>query len=241
MDKAWLSAQLAGGNSYEAVARDLGRHPSTVSYWARRHGLGSAHAPRHKARGALDRETLAALVEAGLSTRAIAARVERSQTTVRHWLRAYGLRTQASCRPQEDALEATRVCVVHGRTTFVRYGAGDAFRCLLCRRRRVSERRRRVKSILVAEAGGRCQLCGYDRSPSALHFHHLDPAEKSFGLARRGVTWSLARCRAEASKCVLVCANCHAEIEAGLARVPFPNHARPRSRPGQRKAVDVPG
>jgi transposase len=221
MEKGWLSIRLAEGKSYEAIAREVGRHPSTVSYWARRHGLGSAHAPRHAARGAVDRETLAALVDAGLSTRAIADHVQRSQSTVRHWLRAYGLRTQLSCRPANGVLEVSRVCAVHGATTFVRYGASDAFRCLLCRRRRVSDRRRRVKTILVAEAGSRCQICGYDRSPAALHFHHLDPAEKSFGLALRGLTRSLDRCRAEASKCVLVCANCHAEVEAGLARVPF--------------------
>lgn len=233
MDRGWLATQLAAGNSYEAIARELDRHPSTVSYWARRHGLCSIHAPQHAARGAVDREVLAALVDAGLSTRGIAARLERSQTTIRHWLRAHGLRTQASCRLAEDAMEVTRVCAVHGATTFVRCGARDHFRCLRCRRRRVSDHRRRVKRILVAEAGGRCRICGYDRSPAALHFHHVDPAEKSFGLALRGLARSLERCRAEARKCVLLCANCHAEVEAGLARLPFPGEcARPRTRPG---------
>jgi hypothetical protein len=64
-------------------------------------------------------------------------------------------------------------------------------------------------------------LCGYDRSIAALHFHHIDPEQKSFGLALRGVARSLERCRAEARKCVLLCANCHAEVEAGLARLPL--------------------
>ena len=178
------------------------------------------------ARGGLERSALAALVESGLSTRDIAARVERSQSTVRHWLRVYGLTTRGRSQPTpEGAHETTRVCETHGPTTFVRYGKSDHFRCLLCRRRRVSDRRRRIKRTLLAEAGGRCQLCGYDRSPSALHFHHVDPTKKSFGLALRGVTRSLDRCRAEARKCVLVCANCHAEVEAGLARLPLPDKA----------------
>ena len=73
-----------------------------------------------------------------------------------------------------------------------------------------------MKEILVAEAGGRCQLCGYDRHAAALHFHHVHPSAKSFGLARRGVTRSLNEVRAEAAKCVLLCSNCHAEVEAGL-------------------------
>jgi hypothetical protein len=30
----------------------------------------------------------------------------------------------------------------------------------------------------------------------------------------------LARCRAEIRKCVLLCANCHAEVEGGFATLP---------------------
>ena len=85
----------------------------------------------------------------------------------------------------------------------------------------VSIRRRKVKQVLVKEAGGRCALCGYDRYVGALHFHHVDPSTKAFNLSRRGVTISLARARAEAAKCVLLCGNCHAEVEAGRAVVPM--------------------
>jgi hypothetical protein len=84
----------------------------------------------------------------------------------------------------------------------------------------VNEHRRRVKQTLVAEAGGRCILCGYDRCVRALEFHHVDPATKRFGVALRGVARSLERARAEAAKCVLLCSNCHMEVEAGLASVP---------------------
>jgi len=73
----------------------------------------------------------------------------------------------------------------------------------------------------VEEAGGACVLCGYSRTLAALHFHHLDPAAKSFALAARGVTLSLAAARAEAAKCVLLCATCHAEVELGVKRLPF--------------------
>jgi hypothetical protein len=81
----------------------------------------------------------------------------------------------------------------------------------------VTARRRRVKAILVEDAGGACVLCGYDRTPAALQFHHLDPAAKRFHMSHAGVARSLAGARAEAAKCVLLCANCHAEVEAGVA------------------------
>lgn len=75
--------------------------------------------------------------------------------------------------------------------------------------------------MLVAEAGGKCLICGYSRHSAALQFHHLDPASKSFGLGVRGITRSLAKLRAEAAKCVLLCANCHAEVEVGATELPL--------------------
>ena len=234
MDRGWLEAQLSAGRSIESIAREVDRDPSTVSYWVRKHGLTSAHAERHASRGGIDRDVLTELIEQGLTTREIAARVDRSQATIRHWLREYGLRTRRAREPRaQDVAEVERWCATHGVTTFVRYGPDDHLRCLLCRRQRVTERRRRVKEILVEEAGGACRLCGYDRSVAALHFHHIDPEQKSFGLALRGVARSLERCRAEARKCVLLCANCHAEVEAGLARLPLAGEsAATESHPG---------
>jgi hypothetical protein len=89
----------------------------------------------------------------------------------------------------------------------------------LGRHRLTSEPTRR--RMLVEEAGGRCVLCGYSRFHAALQFHHVDPAAKSFALSREGVTRSLARARAEAQKCVLLCANCHAEVEGGFVELPL--------------------
>jgi transposase len=222
VDRGWLEQQLTAGRLIESIAREVDRDPSTVAYWVRKHGLQSSHAERHATRGGIERERLEELVAQGLTTREIAAQVDRSQATVRHWLREYSLRVRRGREPKvQDIREVQRWCATHGVTTFVRYGPDDHLRCRLCRRQRVSDRRRRVKEILVAEAGGACRLCGYDRSVAALHFHHIDREQKAFGLALRGVARSLERCRAEARKCVLLCANCHAEVEAGLARLPL--------------------
>ncbi len=68
----------------------------------------------------------------------------------------------------------------------------------------------------MAEFGGACRCCGYDRCVSALAFHHLDPRTKRFQIGGRGLARSLDALREEAAKCVLLCANCHAEVEAGI-------------------------
>jgi transposase len=225
MDRAELQ-RLDEGLSFEAIGRAVGLHASTVGYWARKHGFESAYRAQHAARGGLAREALERLVEEGLSIREIAQATERSPTTVRHWLRVHGLvttggrrRTEAR-RARESGLGSfVRVCAKHGRSEFILEARGH-YRCLKCRSEAVTERRRRVKAILVSEAGGCCALCGYDTHVGALQFHHVDPTTKTFSVAHLGVARSLARCREEARKCVLLCANCHAEIEAGVARLP---------------------
>jgi transposase-like protein len=68
-----LASQLAEGRSIESIARDAGRPASTVAYWVNKHGVVSAHATRHAPRGGIPRERLQALVEQGLSIRAMAA------------------------------------------------------------------------------------------------------------------------------------------------------------------------
>jgi hypothetical protein len=119
----------------------------------------------------------------------------------------------------ERPREIDRACKTHGLTRFILEGRGY-YRCKRCRGEHVAAWRRRTKLRLIKEAGARCILCGYDRCPRALHFHHVDPSTKEFGIARYGVTRSIARARAEIAKCVLLCSNCHMEVEAGIVEVP---------------------
>ena len=92
-------------------------------------------------------------------------------------------------------------------------GTNNYLSCKKCRSERVARRRRKVKEILVNEAGGACIRCGYSKCVKALDFHHRDKTSKSFGLAQGGKTIGIDKMRIEAAKCDLVCANCHREIE----------------------------
>jgi excisionase family DNA binding protein len=161
---------------------------------------------------------------AGRTVDEIAALLGVHPATARRWLIDHGIETarmrarreNAEARAQGTAT-ALRVCPTHGEQQF--RATGTAFRCPRCNVERVIDRRRAVKAILVAEAGGACQLCGYDRCLRALEFHHRDPGEKEFGIGRHGHTRALARARAEVAKCVLLCSNCHMEVEDGLVSV----------------------
>jgi len=72
-----------------------------------------------------------------------------------------------------------------------------------CQRRRRVERKQRLVDI----RGGQCEDCGYAISIAALEFHHRDSSTKEFGLGNFSGSWE--RLVAEATKCDLVCANCH--------------------------------
>jgi transposase len=231
MDRASLEQMLEQGLSLAEIGRRVGRHEATVSYWLKKYGLVPAHGAKFLPRGGLDRHQLETLVSQGMSIAQIAGSTSVSKATVRHWLTRYGLKTRGAAgrRPRVEAARAKAaglgvvklMCRHHGETEFVLDQRGY-YRCKRCRSASVSRRRRKVKEVLVAEAGGACCVCGYDRNARALHFHHLDPSQKCHEINARGAAMAIELLRAEAKKCVLLCANCHAEVEAGVVVLPDP-------------------
>lgn len=184
MEKGFLEECLANEMSLDAIGERTGRHPSTVSYWLKKHGLEARGAERH------------------------ALETERSA------------RQKTSDAAREAGLHKVYLrCSHHGHTAFFQRSDGG-FRCLKCNIAAVSERRRRVKHQLVQEAGGSCRICGFKEHQAALQFHHRDPSQKLFHLSHKGMTRGISRMRVEAKKCVLLCANCHALVEAGVKEVP---------------------
>ena len=225
MEKASLDRLLRRGLSYAEIGRRFDRDPSTVSYWARRHGLTSVYAEVHSPKGGVDRSRLEELVASGASVAAIAQALQTSESSVKYWLRKWALRTSRSARMEASRAargagraEIVRECGRHGRVGFVIEGRGS-YRCARCRSDAVMRRRRKAKAILVREAGGVCVRCGYSRCLDALQLHHRDPRLKSFSISEGGLTRALSLLRAEAAKCDLLCANCHAEVEAGMVSI----------------------
>lgn len=227
MDRELLKGWLEQGLSLIEIGALTDRDPSTVGYWVRKHGLTANGKAKYAPRGRLTREQLAPLVETGATLQEIADQLDRSTSTVRHWMARYGLKLARHHGNHAAAVAALAtgrsrfvgICRRHGETEFLIFKSGR-HRCGRCNSEGVSRRRRRVKQKLVEEAGGKCVICGYDRHPGALQFHHLDPMQKQFPVSRKGVTCSIATSRAEADKCVLLCATCHAEVEGGVARLP---------------------
>lgn len=80
----------------------------------------------------------------------------------------------------------------------------------------VKTRRANTKEKLIKYKGGKCEICGYDKCNQALEFHHVNPEEKSFTISQSNIYKNLTILKQEVDKCILVCANCHREIHAGV-------------------------
>ncbi|MFL5871784.1 MAG: helix-turn-helix domain-containing protein, partial [Solirubrobacterales bacterium] len=181
MDRDQLKHWLEEGLSLPQIGKLTGRDPSTVGYWVQKHGFVANGKARFSPRGGLTREQLQRLVESGATFQEMAESLDRSIATIRRQLKKQGLTVTRKGGPRpsvsREDLERARAaglrsvsgrCRTHGETEFALVGSDMHPRCKKCRAEAVARRRRKVKEILVAEAGGCCQLCGYDRYPVAL-------------------------------------------------------------------------
>jgi hypothetical protein len=110
-------------------------------------------------------------------------------------------------------------CKTHGLTTHTLTKTGYKsksgipsfkYKCRKCDNEFQLRYSRRLKQKCVDYKGGKCEKCGYNKSLNSLHFHHLDPSIKEFGMSRKRKNWEALK--AELDKCILVCANCHGEL-----------------------------
>ncbi len=71
--------------------------------------------------------------------------------------------------------------------------------------------REKIQTIKINKG---CSICGYNKSARSLHFHHIDPKIKLFEIAyATRHSFRPAKIMEEIDKCILLCANCHGEIE----------------------------
>lgn len=122
-----------------------------------------------------------------------------------------------------DRLEETKLCSLCGETKSLSDFYSNGYqpngkkkykgKCKTCEQKyRYDSQTNKIVDIL-AELGKeyKCENCGYDKNTAAITFHHLDPAEKEFGIAEISKTYSLDKLREEIKKCIVLCHNCHME------------------------------
>lgn len=170
---------------------------------------------------AITQEDLQIAVDKGLSSRKIASEFSVSQSTIKYYLKKYGISTLYTRRTSEVAATGMKVCgkckqrksvseftLKKGTDSPVSY-------CKACHVDIATEKRKTIKRKAIAYKGGKCECCGYRGCEAVFDFHHLNPDEKDFAIAHRGHARSWEDVKVELDKCIMVCANCHREIHAG--------------------------
>jgi hypothetical protein len=118
-----------------------------------------------------------------------------------------------------------RVCTCTRCGRRYRYDYRRGHTKLVCNSCKTNQYRHVLKARLIELKGSGCEICGYSRCARALTFHHFDPRTKSFHFAGSH-TRSAEMIEAELRKCILLCENCHREVEDGVTEIPVGVRAR---------------
>ncbi len=106
----------------------------------------------------------------------------------------------------------------------VRYHTDPVYKekCLEKKRNYKKRIRAAKKKKIIDRFGAKCQICFYNKCQNSLNFHHIDPSTKCFDVSdatcRKNIPDELLE--KELKKCILICANCHNEIHAGMTEIP---------------------
>jgi len=155
----------------------------------------------------MKKEQLEKLVEEGYSIRKIAKETKKGYSTIRYWLNHYELKTTPRRSPY--------LCKTCGESNPNNFYQRRKSECRFCSVEKDKKRLKSYKQLSVEYKGGKCAICNYNKSIEALQFHHLDPKKKDPNYTSMK-NWSFESKKKELDKCILVCANCHAEIHANM-------------------------
>jgi hypothetical protein len=163
----------------------------------------------------MDYYLLKSYTDENFTTRGIAERLQKSQSTISYWLKKYNLKT--SHKQIETHKKMNTNCVKCGivlneSTGYWRKESSNwKNTCKKCHSAYCTEYGVDKKKKAVQYKGGKCERCGYDKFYGALDFHHLNPNEKEFDWSQlKSFSWNIIQ--NELDKCICVCSNCHREI-----------------------------
>ena len=143
----------------------------------------------------MEKDLLEKYINQKMTLKEIQSLTGKCQTTIRHWLKKYDLKTFDSTK------EVNKNCI------FCSLPTNDGR--MLCNLCNVKMNRYRYRIALIKYLGGKCIKCGYDKNISVLEFHHIDAEDKDFTLSAGIKNWEAMK--KEADKCELLCSNCHRE------------------------------
>jgi len=168
----------------------------------------------------MDKELLEKLINENLSTRQIGTKIGKSQSSIKHWLKKYGLKTNFNLYHKTEygshkwCTKCQKDCPIDHFYNSKSKPNGYAY-CKSCLNNLTVEKQRKLKRRCIEYKGGECVVCGYNKYEGAMDFHHVNPEEKDFTISRHK-NKSFEKIKKELDKCILLCNRCHQEVEGGF-------------------------
>lgn len=167
------------------------------------------------------KEKLQLLIEKGLIQKDIAIELGITAPYVSMLIKKYGLK-QLKNHIKRKRYSSPK-CQFCGETKVSEFFTYNKVTCKNCLPIQKQKGRHSRKIDVVNYKGGKCQICGYNKSPFVLELHHIDPNTKDKLIMiqlQRSRKFDLDKYKEELDKCILLCCNCHKEIHRGVTQLP---------------------
>jgi hypothetical protein len=171
-----------------------------------------------------EKEESIKLIKEGKTLNQIVKLVHASKGIVSLWVRDVQLTKEQKATIHTNWVLATRYKPINNDGTLRKKRQSSTnpkkiyHRVKQQRNKIMSTWRNKLRKRAVEYKGGKCEIegCGYNACIDALEFHHENPEEKEYTIARYPYGWG--RLKKELDKCKLVCSNHHKEIHRELRR-----------------------
>lgn len=168
------------------------------------------------------KEQIKELLQQGFTQKEISKQLNVSAPYISILIKKYDLK-QFKIKIERKHRSITK-CSICGETDSLKFTKFNRSVCKSCIHIQRREHRRDCKSDIVNYKGGKCQICGYNKSIFALELHHIDPKTKDAKIVRvlsKSRKFNLGKYKEELDKCILLCCNCHKEVHRDITQLPI--------------------
>jgi hypothetical protein len=174
----------------------------------------------------MNKQELTKAINEGLSLRKISNKLHVSVSTVRYWIKIYGLKTKKAEEMNNKYLNNWKkqqfcsICnnLLNENNSYKKHKNGTKNNlCKNCYSITIKLKRAEAKKKCINYKGGKCKHCGYMGFHEAFDFHHINGTTKEKELAKMlHCSWN--QISKELDKCELLCSNCHRKEHCRLSK-----------------------
>lgn len=173
----------------------------------------------------ISKEDMENHINNNLSIRELSKLFSVGESKIKTMLKNYGLKTKNVKNKDNIEITTTNLkvcakCKIKKKLSYFYVSKKGKIHswCRECNNKESYSKQTSIKSKAVNYKGNMCNLCSYNKYNGALEFHHLNTNNKDFNISDLR-TYSWEKLKNELDKCVLLCANCHREIHAGVTKL----------------------